>query len=182
MPEIFVSIGSSLQRENNVQAALKALRKRYGRICYSSVYKTEAVGFEGDYFFNLVVSFESNDDPQSLKRFFRSVEDNQGRLRDGKMPGPCSLDLDLLLYGDSIIDKPELKLPREDVLKHAFVLEPLAELSPEQCYPGTDNTYRDLWSEYYRQHNTRCLARLSWDPLEKPSVQKWCYPDYTLAI
>jgi 2-amino-4-hydroxy-6-hydroxymethyldihydropteridine diphosphokinase len=182
MPEIFVSIGSSLQREDNVRAALKALRKRFGSIRYSSVYKTEAVGFIGDYFFNLVASFESNDDPQSLKQFLRSVENKQGRVRNEKMPGPCPLDFDLLLYGDRIINSPELVLPRADVLKYAFVLEPLAELSPEQCYPGTDNTYRDLWSEYYCQHNTRCLARLSWDPLEKPRLQKWCYPDYTLAI
>lgn len=182
MPEVFASIGSSLQREDNVRAALQALRSRYRRICYSSVYKTKAVGFEGDYFFNLVVSFESNDDPQSLKHYFRSVEDQQGRVRDEKMPGPCPLDLDLLLYGDRIIDTPEMKLPRVDVLKHAFVLEPLAELSPDLCYPGTDNSYRDLWGKYYRQHNTRCLARLSWDPLEKPCLQRWCYPDYTLAV
>ncbi|MCP4983858.1 MAG: hypothetical protein GY935_25565, partial [Gammaproteobacteria bacterium] len=91
--------------------------------------------------------------------------------------------LDLLLYDDLVIDTPDLKLPREDVLKHAFVLEPLAELAPDACYPGTTACYRDLWRAFYRQHNKKCLARLSWDPLAAPSrFQTWCYPDYTLAI
>ncbi len=165
MPQVFVSIGSSFHRKKNVRAALQALHQRYGEIRYSSVYETEAVGFKGDPFFNLVVGFDTDDDPRRLKQCFHAIEERQGRSRSGKMPGPCPLDLDLLLYDDMIIDTPSLRLPREDVLKHAFVLEPLAELVPERCYPGTNQCYRDLWRNYCRQHDTRSLARLNWDPL-----------------
>ena len=183
VPEVFVSIGSCCNRKKNVRAALKALRRRFGSIRYSSVYKTEAVGFVGDPFFNLVVSFESGDDPFSLQRYFKSVERQQGRVHSTKMPGPCPLDLDLLLYGDLIIDIAGLQLPRVDVLKHAFVLEPLAELAPAHLYPGTHQCYRELWNAYRHQHQTRSLARLSWDPLEEQScMQRWCYPDYTQGI
>lgn len=183
MPEIFVSIGSCFNRRDNVRAALKALRRRFGFIRYSSVYETEAVGFEGDPFFNLVVSFETNDDPLILKQFFKSVERRRGRSPGLKTPGPVPLDLDLLLYGDMIVDTPGLKLPRDDVLQHAFVLEPLSELAPTGVYPGSRETYRDLWQDYCLRHRTRALARLSWDPLEEPqSLPGWCYPDYTQAM
>jgi 2-amino-4-hydroxy-6-hydroxymethyldihydropteridine diphosphokinase len=162
---------------------LKALRKRFGGIRYSSVYRTEAVGFEGDPFFNLVVRFESDDDPMTLKRFFKSVERRRGRSPSLKTPGPVPLDLDLLLYGDMIVEAPGLKLPRDDVLQQAFVLEPLSELAPNQVYPGTRNAYSDLWRAYCRRHGTRALARLSWDPLEEArGMPGWCYPDYTQAI
>lgn len=181
--EVFVSMGSCRQRKKNVRAALDTLRRRFGSIHYSSVYLTKAVGFKGDPFFNLVVSFESNDDPVALQQFFKSVERRQGRVHSTKMPGPCPLDLDLLLYGDLIIDIPGLQLPRVDVLQQAFVLEPLAELAPEYVYPGTHKSYRELWNVYRRLHNAGSLARLDWDPLEKqPRVQRWCYPDYTQSI
>jgi 2-amino-4-hydroxy-6-hydroxymethyldihydropteridine diphosphokinase len=183
MPEVFVSIGSCCNREENVRAALKALRARFGRIRYSSVYNTEAVGFEGDPFFNLVVGFESDEDPLSLKRFFKSVERGQGRSPGMKTPGPVPLDLDLLLYGDLIVEAPGMKLPRGDVLQQAFVLEPLSELVPDHVYPGTHHSYTELWRAHCRRHGTRALARLSWDPLEEPRrAPGWCYPDYTQAI
>jgi 2-amino-4-hydroxy-6-hydroxymethyldihydropteridine diphosphokinase len=183
MPVVFVSIGSCCNRENNVRAALKLLRKRFGAIRYSSVYETEAVGFEGDPFLNLVVRFESDDDPVTLKKFFKSVERRCGRTPRQKTPGPVPLDLDLLLYGDMIIETPTLTLPRADVLKHAFVLEPLSELAPTAVYPGTHQTYLELWRAYCQRHRTRALARLRWDPLEQPRcLEGWCYPDYTQAI
>lgn len=181
MPKVFVSIGSCVNRKDNVRAALQALRKRFGPIRYSSVYETEAVGFKGDPFFNLVISFDSNVGTDKLTQFFRSVERKQGRCREVGMPGPCPLDIDLLLYGEALLDTPELKLPRDDVLTHAYVLEPLAELVPEKCYPGTAACYQELWADYRRQHPSTSL-RLIWDPFEQTAhSQNWCYPDYTLA-
>jgi len=182
MPEIYVSIGSCVNRRENVRAALKALRKRFGRVRYSSVYETEAVGFMGDPFYNLVVGFDSSDDTSKLKRFFRAVESRQGRRRDVKMPGRCPLDIDLLLYGDLVVDTPVLKLPRDDVLKHAFVLEPLAELVPDRSYPGTAITFQELWVRYCCRCDSKSL-RLGWNPLDKPNnSSSWCYPDYTLTL
>ena len=184
MPEVFVSIGSCIRREENVITAVTALQSRFGRIRLSSVYETEAVGFAGQPFYNLVVSFKSNDTPMQLKKYFREIEYRQGRSRDVEMPGPCPLDIDLLLYGDLIVETNDLKLPREDVLKHAYVLEPLAELAPYHCYPGTRQHYLDLWFAHYQKHQSKALSRLHWNPLSKPAVsyRGWCFPDYTLGL
>ena len=183
MPEVFVSIGSCFKRKENVRAAMKALRKRFGSIQYSSVYETEAVGFVGDSFYNLVVSFESDESPEALKQFFKSLERSRGRLAAVKTPGPVSLDLDLLLYGDLIIEQPGLKLPRVDVLQHAFVLKPLSELAPGRIYPGTQQTYAELWRDYQARFLPRGIVQLSWDPLGPVrALPGWCYPDYTQAL
>ncbi|MGF1645251.1 MAG: 2-amino-4-hydroxy-6-hydroxymethyldihydropteridine diphosphokinase [Thiotrichales bacterium] len=181
MARVYVSIGTCIERQRNVRAALDALRWRFGRIQRSSVYETVAVGFSGDPFYNLVTRFDSSETPRALKQILRAIESRQGRHRAMRMPGPCPLDLDLLLVDDLVIQDEDLCLPRPDILRHAYVLEPLVELEPSGIHPVARRDYTTLWHEFQRAYPAARGLRLAWDPLARPRDGTWGYPDYTLA-
>ncbi|MGF1546583.1 MAG: 2-amino-4-hydroxy-6-hydroxymethyldihydropteridine diphosphokinase [Thiotrichales bacterium] len=179
MAVIYVSIGTCIERQRNVRAAVAALRWQFGRVRCSAVYETEAFGFSGDPFYNLVTRFESRLTPLEIKQILRAIESRQGRQRAIPMPGPCPLDLDLLLYDDRVVNSEALRLPRPDILRHAYVLEPLAELEPGGVHPLALRAYAALWCDYQRLHPTAGGLRLAWDPLTRPRETGWGYPVYT---
>lgn len=148
MARVYVSVGSNLEREKNVRSALAALEQRFGALERSRVYETESVGFAGFAFYNLVVGFDTKLDPAALVAQLREIEDRHGRERTGKRFGNRTLDLDLLLYDDRIIDTGDLKLPRDEILKYAFVLGPLAEVAGEELHPVEGQTYQALWDAF----------------------------------
>ncbi|MEO7558458.1 MAG: 2-amino-4-hydroxy-6-hydroxymethyldihydropteridine diphosphokinase [Gammaproteobacteria bacterium] len=148
MTRVYVSIGSNIEREYNVRAGLAALRERYGELIVSSVYESKAFGFEGDNFYNLVVGFDTGDDVHTVVASLRAMEDRQGRVRSGPRYSSRTLDLDLLLYGDLVLHEPGLVLPRAEILKHAFVLLPLAEIARETRHPINGRMYAELWQGF----------------------------------
>ena len=146
--EIFVGAGSNIDPERHLRAALAAIRDRFGAVTTSAVYRSAAVGFSGDDFLNVVMRLQAPVGPAELQRFLSRVEQACGRQRTarskGAQPvGPRVLDLDLLLYG-SLVD-PDLRVPRHDVLRYAFVLRPLSELAPQRVHPVTGRTLRAEW-------------------------------------
>jgi len=148
MPEVFLSLGSNQDREHNISSAVQELRARYGELRLSPVYQNRAVGFDGDDFLNMVVAFATDISPQDLQQQFREIEDAHGRLRDGQKFAPRKLDIDLILYGDMVCDEESLRLPREDIVKYAFVLLPLAKLEPQGEHPELRVTYVQMWEAY----------------------------------
>ncbi|GAA3558759.1 2-amino-4-hydroxy-6-hydroxymethyldihydropteridine diphosphokinase [Marinobacter xestospongiae] len=148
--EVLVSIGSNVDRERYVAAALDALSEAFGELRISSVYESEAVGFNGSPFFNLVVALYTDDPVATLSRRFKQIEADNGRRRDAPKFSARTLDLDILTYGDAagIIDGVEL--PRGEILHNAFVLWPMAEIAPEQAHPLNGQTYQALWQAYDR--------------------------------
>lgn len=165
MVKVFVSVGSNIDRHINIYAGLNALKQRYGELQLSSVYETEAVGFDGDPFFNLVVAFDTDESPQAINQFLKAVEDMQGRERQQKKFSPRSLDMDLLLYGDKQFDYPGLEIPRKEIFKYAFVLEPLAEIAPEMICPGETKTFAELWQNYKVEKPLSQAAIVDWQIL-----------------
>lgn len=146
--EVFVGLGSNIDPERHLRAAVDAIRERFSLVGISPVYRNAAVGFEGDDFLNMVVRLRTSASPSELEQFLSEVERACGRRRAADPAGvtamgPRTLDLDLLLYG-SVVD-PELRLPRSDVLRYAFVLRPLADLAPELVHPVTGRTVGVEW-------------------------------------
>jgi len=145
---IYISLGSNINREQNTRAGITALKHAFGELTLSSVYESEAVGFEGNAFYNMVVACEVDTPVFETNQVLRDIEDANGRDRSGPKYSSRTLDLDLLLYDDLILDKNGLKLPRGEILKNAFVLWPLAEIAPELKHPETGISYSQLWSAF----------------------------------
>lgn len=144
----FISIGSNIDKEIHIPSSLHALKEQFDNIIVSSLYKTKAVGFEGDDFHNLIVQFDSVLEAKNVAKLLRQIELDHGRTRDSRKYAARTLDLDLILYGDQIIDDGRLQIPRDEIEKYAFVLEPLAEIAPNLLHPISHKSYIQLWNEY----------------------------------
>lgn len=151
MVQVYLSIGSNIDPAENIRASLTTLQQHYGELSLSSVYETEAVGFEGDNFYNLVVGFHTAESPSEIAHVLRDIEHLQGRRRSGERFSARTLDIDLILYGDLVLKTAQLEIPRDEILKYAFVLGPLAELAPDAQHPVTGQRYAELWARFNQQ-------------------------------
>ncbi|MDH3935270.1 MAG: 2-amino-4-hydroxy-6-hydroxymethyldihydropteridine diphosphokinase [Gammaproteobacteria bacterium] len=161
MAQVYVSIGSNIDREQNIDMALRALATAYGELQLSSVYASDAVGFNSAPFYNLVVGFSATETPQAIQGRLHTIEDSNGRLRTGQLSAR-TLDLDLLLYDDLVLTDGKLVLPRPDIDRYAFVLGPLAEIAGSECHPVSGISYAELWSAF--DDSQQQLARVEWPP------------------
>lgn len=144
MPRVYLSIGSNVERELHIRAAVRALREAFGAVATSSVYRSPADGFEGDDFYNLVAAFETAAPLEALRECLGAIEAAHGRERSGRRYAPRTLDIDILLYGTLIRHDRDFDVPRAD-LALPYVLGPLAELAPELVHPETGERVADLW-------------------------------------
>ena len=140
----YLSLGSNVSPEKNIQFALDQLSKIFGETVSSSTYKTKAIGFEGSDFLNLVVKIETDLDPERLIDRLHGIEEMTGRITGTKAFNDRTLDIDVLIYGDQI--NPDFNIPRDEILMYGFVLQPLAELNPEGLHPIERVTFMELWS------------------------------------
>jgi len=148
MARVYISVGSNIDRERNVEHALVDLRQAYGELEQSRTFETAAVGFEGDPFYNLVVAFDTDETPQAVASRLRDIEDAHGRDRSTGKFSSRSLDLDLLLYDDLILEEEGLHLPRKEILEYAFVLKPLAEIAGDMKHPVTGFSFSAIWDQF----------------------------------
>lgn len=144
----YISIGSNINKDEHVPASLKALEQVFGKLTVSSVYESEAVGFTGDAFYNLVVGFDSDLEVKAVAKQLRQIELDNGRTRDSRKFAARTLDLDLILYGGLIVNDGRLQLPRDEIEHYAFVLEPLAEIAPTEEHPISHLSYGELWEKF----------------------------------
>ncbi len=164
MARVFVSIGSNIDRAANIRAGVAALRAKYGEVAVSSVYDSPAVGFDGDDFYNLVAAFDTGEDVDAVAAFLREIERRQGRVRAPKAGSfiARTLDIDLLLYDDLVTERPGFSLPRDEILKYAFVLAPLAEIASERRHPVLGRSFRDLWAEFDQDRESLAVIDFDW--------------------
>jgi len=146
MSVAYLGIGSNTDAERNVRSAVAALRDRFSQVVLSPIYLSRAVGFAGDDFINLVAQVETDLPPLALRDYLRELEDRHGRRRDLPKFSDRTLDIDILIYDDLVLDTPDLQLPRPEIRKFAHVLKPLVDLAPELRYPGRGETLAELWA------------------------------------
>jgi 2-amino-4-hydroxy-6-hydroxymethyldihydropteridine diphosphokinase len=144
----YLSLGSNVEPELHLHAAIEALRARFGDVVVSALHRTPAVGFDGPDFLNAAAVLDSDLEPQPLNDWLHALEDAHGRDRSGPRFGDRTLDIDIVLFDDRVLDGDgHLRIPRPE-LKHAFVLRPLAEIAPGVVVPGTGRTLAALWAAH----------------------------------
>ncbi|MEN8107467.1 MAG: 2-amino-4-hydroxy-6-hydroxymethyldihydropteridine diphosphokinase [Pseudomonadota bacterium] len=161
MARVYVSLGSNIERERHIRAALERLKSLYGPLEQSTVYESDAVGFDSTPFYNLVVGFDTDVEPHVIQEVLHAIESDTGRARTSEL-GARTLDLDLLLYDDLVITEPDLVLPRADITRYAFVLGPLAELAGDACHPVSGERYADMWADF--DVDSQPMTPVSWPP------------------
>jgi 2-amino-4-hydroxy-6-hydroxymethyldihydropteridine diphosphokinase len=142
----YLSLGSNLgDREGNLKKGISALHQTHLRPRrVSALFETEPVGFRDQpWFLNLVVSVETRCSPEELMARCLEIEILHGRKRSFRN-GPRTLDIDLLLYGDLVVNSSRLIIPHPRMAERRFVLEPLAEIAPEVYHPVLKQTIRSL--------------------------------------
>lgn len=158
MPRVYVSIGSNVEREKNIRGAVHALKRRYPDLAHSSVYQSKAEGFNGDDFYNLVAMFSTDESLELLRAALAQIEAAHGRTRDGPRFGARTLDIDILLYGDTIRHDGRFDIPRREITECAYVLRPLAELAPRQAHPESGTAFADLWRNIGKNREVQKIA------------------------
>ena len=149
MARIFISVGSNTEREQHIRAAVRELQQEFGDLQLSSVYESEAVGFQGDAFYNMVIGATTPLSIAECVALFKTIEDRHGRIRGCAKFSSRTLDLDLLCYDQEVCQQP-IELPRAEITENAFVLWPMAEIAPQLLHPLCQQSYQQLWQNYQK--------------------------------
>ena len=142
---VYLSLGSNIgDRAGHLNMAIARLRAFGEVVAVSSFYETEPVEFTAQaWFLNCAVALDTEKTPKELLAGILDIEQQLGRRR-GQKKGPRIIDIDILLFGDSIIEDPGLRIPHPAMHERRFVLEPLAEIAPDVIHPVVKQTIRQL--------------------------------------
>ncbi len=148
MTKVYLGLGSNVEPARNLRLGIRELSRRYGALELSNIYRSKAVGFAGEDFLNLVAGLQTECSPEEIHASIEELHALANRRRGESRFSPRTLDIDLLLYGDRVIDAGPIRIPRADVLKYSFVLGPLAEIAPNFVHPRTGRTIAAHWAEF----------------------------------
>lgn len=161
----FIAVGSNISPEENVRAALLALARQEQIIAVSTIYRTKPEGrLDQPDFYNCVVEIKTEKTPEALKyQVLRRIEASLGRQRTSNKFAPRTIDLDLMLYDNLVLDTDGLVLPDPEIASRPFLAACLSELAPDLTLPGTTSQIAELFA---------CLPKDNMHPLK----------DYTARI
>ena len=155
--EVFLSVGSNIDREQNSLSAVNALRQAFGELVLSPVYESAAVGFDGDPFYNFVVRVKTDCSISQVNALLKDIEDQHGRVRGGPKFSSRSLDIDVVTYDDFVGELEGVTLPRPELFYNAFVLLPMADLLGDRQEPKTGQTYDQLKAQLPSRQTIACV-------------------------
>ncbi|HIG50271.1 MAG TPA: 2-amino-4-hydroxy-6-hydroxymethyldihydropteridine diphosphokinase [Gammaproteobacteria bacterium] len=149
MTQAYISIGSNIEAKKNIAKVKKKLNQLF--ICtFSDNFYTEAEGFEGKDFINLVAGFETSLDAVKLTQTLKNLEKKIGRESNQKGMHDRVIDLDLILLGDLIAQDQGINLPSNDIENYLFVLEPLAQIAKEHLHPVFNISFEEMLKDKLR--------------------------------
>lgn len=162
MTAVFVAAGSNVEPVANLRCALDALQAEFAPLTLSRAYRNAAVGFTGEDFVNLVLGFATERSVEAVVERLHAAEAACGRERDAPKWAPRAMDLDILLYGDLVCERPGLKLPRPDLVRRPYMLGPMAEIAPDLRHPTLGVTMGELWQRFDRDAHAMQPVDLGW--------------------
>ena len=156
---VYLSLGSNLgDRAANLHAAIAQLGAAGTVRAVSALYETQPVDVpDQPWFLNCAVALETASTPRELLKFVLAIEEKMGRLRM-REKGPRKIDIDILLFGERMVEEPGLKIPHPSLHERRFVLEPLVEIAPEVQHPVLKKTARELLAALGPGQTVRVLA------------------------
>jgi 2-amino-4-hydroxy-6-hydroxymethyldihydropteridine diphosphokinase len=141
----YLGLGSNLgNRQANIRQAIELLGRKTAIERISSLYETQPWGFKDQpLFLNIVCQVRTGMSPRSLLELAKNVENALGRVPSFRN-SPRIIDVDILTYGDRVIEEPDLSIPHPQIPKRAFVMVPLAEIAPDAMHPKEGKTMKQL--------------------------------------
>ncbi len=153
MPRAYARLGSYIDKEMNIPAALKTLASHFSPLDRSTLYESEPLGFRGDGYYNLVVGFDTDLSELDVIRTFKEIEVSVGRKKIDTRKNESRftfhmLDIDLLLFDNLVRHDENVNVPRGDIVLYPFVLCPLAEIAGKLVHPETGQRLGDMWHAF----------------------------------
>lgn len=146
MTVVYVGIGSNLDKHKHVEAGIQSLAALGQITAVSTIYESPAIGFDGKTFFNLIVEMTTSLKLYEFSNQLKEIETKWGRKPDAQKFQNRTLDLDILIFGQSVnTEKPQV--PRDDIYKYPFVIQPLFELNPKLIVPNDGRSIEQIWSQ-----------------------------------
>jgi 2-amino-4-hydroxy-6-hydroxymethyldihydropteridine diphosphokinase len=159
---VALSLGSNIDAEKNIKACLDELLLVFRDMSLSSVFESEAVGFSGDNFLNMVVTFDTEMSLAELVALLKKIEDKFGRDRSQPKFSGRKLDIDVLLYGKTVGRVNGIELPRAEICENAFVLWPLSQVAGEKLHPALKQSFTRLWQDYNKDRQNLWPIDFQW--------------------
>ena len=147
MPKIYLSLGSNIKPEENLNKAKELLSQEYQLEKESKTYKTKSEGFEGEDFLNQVVCLKTEDSAEEVVGMLKDIEKKIGRKDRSEKFSDREIDIDLLLYGKYVGKALGKDIPHKDIDLYKFVLEPLAEIAPDLLHPRHQEKISEIWKK-----------------------------------
>ena len=146
MKRVFITLGSNINSEYNTREAVRRLASRCRLLAVSPVYETQPVGkTDQPNFLNAAALIETDLSAAELKaQVLEAIEQELGRVRTEDKNAPRTIDLDIALFGDQVLDLGQRHIPDPDILKYPHVAVPLADLAPRRLHPETGQTLREI--------------------------------------
>ena len=168
MADVCIALGANLgDRRASLRSALRAIEDVARIVAVSSLYETDAVtpdGSEGPPYYNAACRIETELEPLPLLAFLQSAERRIGRTPSRERWAPRPIDLDILLYGDDVVETDDLTVPHPHMAERSFVLVPLAEIAAEVVHPVLGRTIADLAGDA-GDAGVRRIAEAGWEEI-----------------